>query len=230
MGAALPSQPFYGGPGARVTGCRHAPGWQNARVSSPAPDAPGTPTAPAPRPVLTKKQAQRANQPWIAMVLSVLATLAVALVVVALNPEPPAPARVDRVDVASAAATVPREEGALPALSPEIPEPWYANYARVQRLDGLDTWDVGWVVSDSVFAGLRQTAHADPTWKALRVGTTPAQETVEVDGIAWEYVVPEKSSERHFIADVEGSTIVLTTTGDRAVLEDLARAVAKETR
>lgn len=198
------------------------------RVSSPAPET--APTAPAPRPVLTAKQAQRANQPWTSMVLSVLATLAVVLVVVALNPEPAPPSTEDRVDVAAAAETVPHDDGDLPALSPEVPEPWYANYARLQPLDGIPTWDVGWVVSDSVFAGLRQADHADPTWRALRVGTAPAEEQVEVDGITWDHVVSESPAERHFVADVDGSTVVLTTTGDRSVLEDLARAVAEEIR
>ena len=32
------------------------------------------------------------------------------------------------------------------------------------------------------------------------------------------------------MTEVEDTTVVLTTTGDRAVLEDLARGVAKETR
>lgn len=198
------------------------------RVSSPAPET--APAAPAPRPVLTAKQAQRANQPWIAMLLSVLATLALVLVVVALNPNPAPRAPGDRVDVAEAAATVPHDDGALPALAPEVPEPWYANYARLQPMDGLQTWDVGWVVTDTVFAGLRQTADADPTWLALRVGTAPAEESVDVDGITWQHMERKESAEQHFVAEVDGSIVVLTTTGGREVLEDLARAVAKEIR
>ena len=71
-------------------------------------------------------------------------------------------------------------------------------------------------------------------WLALTTGPLApipvTLTTVQVDGIAWEYVVPEKSKERHFVADVKGSTVVLTTTGGREALEDLAHAVAKETR
>ena len=45
-----------------------------------------TTTPPAPKPRLTEKQAKRAGQSAMAMVLSVLATLAVALMVYFLNP------------------------------------------------------------------------------------------------------------------------------------------------
>lgn len=188
------------------------------------------PSTPAPRPVLTAKQAQRARQPWPAMALSVLVLLVLVGVVMVLNPEPPARPREDRVDVAAAAATVPHDDGVLPALAPEVPEPWYANYARLQTVDGVSTWDVGWVVTDTVFAGLQQADDVDPTWVNLRVDGIPAAETIEIDGIAWDLHTAPQSPERRLVAEVDGTTVVLTTTGDRAVLEDLARGVAKETR
>ena len=164
------------------------------------------------------------------MVLSVLALLAVVAVVLLFNPEPPQRPREDRVDVAAEAATVPRDDGDLPALAPEVPESWYANYARLQTLDGVPTWDVGWVVTDTVFAGLLQAEDADPTWVGLRVDQVPASETIEIDGIEWDLHADPKKPERRLVAEVDGSTVVLTTTGDRAVLEDLAHGVAKETR
>ena len=194
-------------------------------MSSPAPTH-----APAPRPVLTVKQAQRARAPWIAMVLSTLMVLGIAAAVLMMNQSPATPPRADRVDVAAAAATVPQEEGDLPALAPQVPEGWTSNYARLTRLDGLPTWEVGWVVTETVFAGLRQSAEADRTWTTLRVGTAPAVGSVETDGVRWEHFTPQGTDEQHLVTRTEGGTVVLTTTGDRAVLEDLARAVAKEIR
>lgn len=188
------------------------------------------PHAPAPRPVLTAKQAQRARQPWIGMVLSVLALLAIVAVVLILNPEPPERPREDRVDVAAAAATVPHDDGVLPALAPEVPEPWYANFARLQNIDGVQTWDVGWVVTDTVFAGMQQADDVDPTWVNLRVDNVPATEALEIDGLTWDLHAAPQTPERRLVTEVDGTTVVLTTTGDRAVLEDLARGVAKETR
>ena len=194
-------------------------------MSSPAPTH-----APAPRPVLTVKQAQRARAPWIAMVLSTLMVLGIAAAVLMMNQSPATPPRADRVDVAAAAATVPQEEGDLPALAPQVPEGWTSNYARLTRLDGLPTWEVGWVVTETVFAGLRQSAEADRTWTTLRVGTAPAVGSVETDGVTWEQFTPQGTDEQHLVTRTEGGTVVLTTTGDRAVLEDLARAVTKEIR
>lgn len=199
-------------------------------VSSTHPTDPTDPNAPAPRPVLTAKQAQRARQPWIGMVLSVVALLALVAVVLILNPEPPQRPREDRVDVAAAAATVPHDDGVLPALAPEVPESWYANFARLQTMDGVSMWDVGWVVTDTVFAGMQQAHDVDPTWVTLRVDSVPATETLEIDGLAWDLHADPRASEKRLVTEVEDTTVVLTTTGDRAVLEDLARGVAKETR
>ena len=102
------------------------------------------------------------------MVLSLVALLAIVAVVLLLNPEPPQRPREDRVDVAAEAATVPHDDGDLPALAPEVPESWYANSARLQKLDGVSTWDVGWVVTDTVFAGLQQAEDGGTLWFLTR--------------------------------------------------------------
>ncbi|MDY6055350.1 DUF4245 domain-containing protein [Micrococcus sp.] len=201
-------------------------------MSTPAPEADGhaaRPLAPAPRPVLTAKQSMRARQPWIAMVLSALAVMGVVLALGVLHPSPAQPPLEDRVDVADAAGTVPRGAG-LPALAPDVPEGWTSSYARLVPLDGVQTWDVGWVVTPSVFAGLHQADDADPTWVGLRVGTAPAVGTREVDGIVWSHHAPRDSRDQHLVAEVDGTTVVLTSNGGLPVLEDLARAVAKETQ
>ena len=109
-------------------------------------------------------------------------------------------------------------------------ESWYANFARLQTMDGVSTWDVGWVVTDTVFAGMQQAHDVDPTWVTLRVDSVPATETLEIDGLAWDLHADPRASEKRLVTEVEDTTVVLTTTGDRAVLEDLARGVAKETR
>ena len=79
---------------------------------------------------------------------------------------------------------MPQEEGDLPALAPQVPEGWTSNYARLTRLDGLPTWEVGWVVTETVFAGLRQSAEADRTAAEARrdaAVTELAETRVEVE-------------------------------------------------
>ena len=78
------------------------------------------------------------------------------------------------------------------------------------------------MVTDTVFAGLQQAEDVDPTWVSLRVDQVPTSETIEIDGIAWDLHADPKKPERRLVAEVDGSTVVLTTTGDHAVLEDLA--------
>lgn len=182
----------------------------------------------APRPVLTEKQAKRATSSSMAMLLSTLFLLAVVAAFLLLSPEPPAPERQDRVDVAAAAAQL-RSAEDVPAVAPEVPEGWTSTFARWTTKDGVSSWNVGWVVTDDVFAGLDQAAEANPTWTAMRVKQAPATDPVEAGGVTWTPHDPE-GKDLFWVGEVDGSTVVLTTTGDETVLRQLADAVAEASR
>ncbi|MDO5635367.1 MAG: DUF4245 domain-containing protein [Micrococcus sp.] len=192
----------------------------------PTPDAATETPEAAPRPVLTAKQAQRASSSSIAMVLAVLATLGIAVGMMMFAPPPATPPREDRVNVTQEAAIVADIEE-LDTLTPTVPESWYANYARWSVSDGVGAWDIGWVVSDDVFAGLTQTDEANPTWLSQKVGPVGTGEAKEIDGLTWQ---PHRqgAGPLHYVGEVHGSTVILTTTGAESVLDDLARAVAAE--
>lgn len=178
----------------------------------------------APRPVLTEKQAKRATSSAVAMLLSTLFLLAVVAAFLLLSPSPPEPTRQDRVDVAATAEQVRATEHA-PAVSPEVPAEWTSSFARWTTQDGVSSWNVGWVVSDDVFAGLQQAADANPTWTALRVKQAPAGDPVQAGGVTWTPHDPD-GKDLFWVGEVGGSTVVLTTTGDESVLRTLAEAVA----
>jgi len=198
---------------------RHVPG--DGRAEGPGLQA-------APRPVLTEKQAKRATSSSMAMLLSTLFLLAVVAAFLLLSPEPPAPERQDRVDVAAAAEQV-RSAEDVPAVAPEVPEGWTSNFARWTTKDGVSSWNVGWVVSDDVFAGLEQAADANPTWTAMRVKQAPASDPVEAGGVTWTPHDPE-GKDLFWVGEVDGSTVVLTTTGDESVVRRLAEAVMEASR
>lgn len=209
----------------RTDDAHPAPADRPSRVDGPA-GAPGLEAAP--RPVLTEKQAKRATSSAVAMLLSTLFLMAVVAGFLLLSPSPPEAAREDRVDVAAAAEQVRTGED-VPAVAPQVPEGWTSNFARWTTKDGVSSWNVGWVVSEDVFAGLEQAEDANPTWTAMRVKHAPAGDPVLAGGVSWTPHDPE-GKDLFWVGEVDGSTVVLTTTGDDSVLRELAEAVTTASR
>ncbi|OFR90867.1 hypothetical protein HMPREF2863_06000 [Micrococcus sp. HMSC067E09] len=178
--------------------------------------------------MLTEKQAKRATSSSVAMLLSTLFLMAVVAAFLLLAPPPPAPERQDRIDVAETAEQIRAAEG-VPAVAPDVPEGWTSNYARWTTRDGVSSWDVGWVVSDDVFAGLEQAAEANPTWTAMRVKQSPAGDPVDVGGVSWTPHDPE-GKDLFWVGEVDGTTVVLTVTGDESVMRELAESVTAAAR
>ncbi|MBB4734614.1 hypothetical protein HDA30_000122 [Micrococcus cohnii] len=184
--------------------------------------SPGESLPPAPPPRLTPKQAKRASSSSVAMLLCVLATLGISAALMLLQPRPAEAPRQDRVDVAAEAETV-RSGGGLDALAPAVPDKWDSSYARTRVTDGVPVWEAGWVVTDDVFAGLTQTDQSNPTWLSQETGNPVPGGEQSVGGVRWQ--PREAGHERHWVGEVDGDTVILTTTGDEDVLHELARAV-----
>lgn len=184
-----------------------------------------TTTSPAPKPRLTEKQAKRAGQSAMAMVLSVLATLAVALMVYFLNPGSTAETYERPVDV-DAVATQATAGLDYTALSPEVPEDWRATYARLRSggADQVPAWEAGYVTGQEEFVGLTQTDQSNPTWLSQTVKGAPNAGQVSVDGIAWALHEPAEG-DRHLVGELEGTTVVISGSGELSDLEAMATAL-----
>ncbi|WP_431861927.1 DUF4245 domain-containing protein [Micrococcus terreus] len=184
-----------------------------------------TTTPPAPKPQLTEKQAKRAGQSALAMVLSVLATLAVALMVYFLNPGSTAETYERPVDV-DAVATQATAGLDYTALSPEVPEDWRATYARLRSgsADQVPAWEAGYVTGQEEFVGLTQTDQSNPTWLSQTVKGAPNAGQVSVDGIAWALHEPAEG-DRHLVGELEGTTVVISGSGELSDLEAMATAL-----
>lgn len=184
-----------------------------------------TTISPAPKPRLTEKQAKRAGQSAMAMVLSVLATLAVALMVYFLNPGSTAETYERPVDV-DAVATQATAGLDYTALSPEVPEGWRATYARLRSggADQVPAWEAGYVTGQEEFVGLTQTDQSNPTWLSQTVKGAPNAGQVSVDGIAWALHEPAEG-DRHLVGELEGTTVVISGSGELSDLEAMATAL-----
>ncbi|WMY79612.1 DUF4245 domain-containing protein [Citricoccus sp. I39-566] len=184
--------------------------------------------SPAPKPRLTQSQAKRAGQSSRAMVLSVLATLAIALVVVLLNPVNAERDYESTVDVAATAEQATATAG-FTAVAPAVPEGWSANYARwnAAGTDQVEFWEAGYLTAEEDFAGFKQTAQSNPTWLSQQMDNAPATGTRSVDGTRWDLYEPA-DGDRHLVAEVGGTTVLVSGSGDLEDLDILASAIQQD--
>jgi hypothetical protein len=174
------------------------------------------------KPVLTPKQAKRANQSLKGMIISVLLTVAVAVPVILINPPDKAEnfrAPVNVADVASQAAA----DADFTPWAPSLPEGDYVNFARwiTGNVDGIKYWEFGVVTKDDEFVWVRQTAGSNPSWLAAVTENASPAGTHAVDGTDWE--LRTKDKDQVLISTRGTSTIVLSSDSGIDTLDKLAR-------
>lgn len=162
------------------------------------------------------------------MVLSVLATLAIALVVVLLNPRNADQAYDPQVDVPTTAEQATATAG-FTATAPAVPADWTANYARWNGAgtDQVEYWEAGYLTAEEDFAGFKQTTQANPTWLSQQMDNAPATGTRAVNGTQWELYEPA-DGDRHLVGEVDGTTIMVSSSGDLDDLDTLASAIQQD--
>ncbi|CEA07465.1 hypothetical protein BN1051_00779 [Arthrobacter saudimassiliensis] len=198
---------------------------------APSPAVPAGPETAGPAdapvtPVLTAKQAKRANATVIGMLISTGLTLALVLGAVMLNPAPQG--KRPGADVAAIAAEAEDIAGYAP-LAPELPEGWSANYARWNNgsTDGVAHWEVGWLSPTEEFIRMSQTSQANPTWVAqMAEQAAPAGERT-AGGHTWE-LRDGTDGDAHLIGEFDGTTVILSGAADLAEFDVLAGAVAAD--
>ncbi|MCQ1947790.1 DUF4245 domain-containing protein [Arthrobacter sp. zg-Y1171] len=179
-------------------------------------------------PVLTAKQAKRANATVIGMLIATGLTLALCLVPVLLNPAPKMQAR--NVDVAAAANQAAGDAGYQP-LALELPDGWSANYARwnAGTNNGVPNWEVGYVTPDTEFISLTQTNAANPTWIYEHSGDSTVSGERPAGGVTWE-LRDSSNADSTLVAEIDGQTVILTGSADLAEFDVLADHVVRELR
>ena len=156
---------------------------------------------------------------------SVLATLAVALMVYFLNPGSTEETFDRPVDVDAVAA---QASAGLDytALSPDVPQDWTATFARLRSggADQVPAWEAGYVTAQEQFVGITQTDQSNPTWLSQAVKGAPNAGQVAVAGTSWDLHEPVEG-DRHLVGELDGTTVVITGSGELSDLEQMATAV-----
>ncbi|MCC9146102.1 MULTISPECIES: DUF4245 domain-containing protein [unclassified Arthrobacter] len=179
-------------------------------------------------PVLTAKQAKRANATVMGMLIATGLTLALCLVPVLLNPAPKMQAR--DVDVAAAANQAAGDAGYVP-LALELPDGWTANYARwnAGTNDGVPNWEVGYLTPETEFISLTQTNAANPTWIFQHTGDSTVSGERQSGGVTWE-LRDSSNGEATLVTEIEGQTLLLSGSADLAEFDVLAEHAVQDLR
>ncbi|MCG2620603.1 DUF4245 domain-containing protein [Arthrobacter sp. I2-34] len=187
--------------------------------------------APAPdglpfKPVLTAKQAKRANQTIKGMVISVLLTVAVVIPVVLLNPGSKPETYHRNIDVPAVALEAKAAAGYLPVV-PAMPEGWSANYARWTTGGSAQVaaWEAGYLTPGGHHIALTQTDKANPTWLADATGQAPVTGQRRIGGADWQ-LRDSGSGSKSLVLEESGYTIVLAGGADLDEFDALGTAVA----
>lgn len=191
-----------------------------------------------PKPQFTKKQIGRITQPAFAMLLSLIVTLAVVIPIILINPSNQNNDYDPQIDVAQAA-----QEGSaatpVTLLAPEVPEEWYASFARWRHDNAAEIsyWEVGYVTAEKEFLGVTQAIEPNASWLHDYTQEGTSEGTVMAAGYPWEASV--KDDNTFWVLNSEGTdlpgaddgrpqTIILTSSGTEEQLKSLAEATIAE--
>jgi hypothetical protein len=156
--------------------------------------APATPaTRPPGDPVPNRRRAQTAA----ALIGATLASLAIVafLILVVVRPDQGLPARTDWHAAAAEAEASSGLEWTI--LDPELSEGWSANYARVDQVEDVTTWEIGFLTPEDEFIELSQEYGTQYDWTADAI--------VEAGGREW------STWDRRGQEDVGNSAYVMAT-------------------
>ncbi|MHA7277297.1 DUF4245 domain-containing protein [Arthrobacter sp. Hz1] len=179
-------------------------------------------------PVLTPKQAKRANSTVIGMLIAIAATFGLVLPVLLLNPTHTAETYARDIDVQNVSAEAAEIAGYTP-LAPELPAGWTSNFARWNAggSDGVPFWEVGYLTPERQFIQLTQTDSANPTWTAQRLDDAQVSGQRTIKTVDWE-LLDSSSGDSFLTTEVDDFTLILNGTADLAEFDVLGTAILEE--
>lgn len=146
----------------------------------------------------------RASQTTINLVLSIAASLAVvlALVLVVVRPDQPAREPIDYALIAEQS----QDQVDAPLATPTVPADWAANAARLESVDGVETWYIGFITGSEQFIALNQGIDANETWQSNLLESARETGTMTIAGTEWTVF------DRRDVDDPGNIAFALTTT------------------
>jgi hypothetical protein len=191
---------------------------------------PETPEETAARKAQTSRL-HRANQTTLNLVAALVVCLGVVLliVLVVVRPAPEPREPIDYAGIAQQAQPGVEE----PLVSPELPDGWSANSAKMETTAGVTSWYIGLITPSTQFIGVRQGIDANPTWLANQLDFSRGSGAIDIDGVTWQLYDNRDRDDAGNLAYVMtaedgASTVVLFGTAPDSEFETLAASVSAE--
>lgn len=174
----------------------------------------------------------RAKQTVRNLILSLLVSLGLVIALVLGVPRDDSN-RINPVDYQQIALEAEGSIGA-PILSPEVPEDWYANSARLENELEVQSWYVGFVTDDNQFIALTQAFESNPSWLALTLQGNWQDGEVVVEGRTWQIwptlrpQTPRGTKEYAMVHEYGQSAVVIFGTAEESDFLIVAEAISKQ--
>ena len=127
---------------------------------------------------------RRAKQTVRNLIFSMVATLGLVVLLVLGVPRDDSN-RIAAVDYMQIAAEAEASLG-FEVLTPQVPDSWWSNAARLESDLGVQSWYIGFVTEDNQFIGLSQGFEVNPSWTALTLQGNWLEDETVVAGRTWE--------------------------------------------
>ncbi len=127
---------------------------------------------------------RRAKQTVRNLIFSMVATLGLVILLVLGVPRDDSN-RIAAVDYVQIAAEAEASLG-FEVLTPQVPDSWWSNAARLENDLGVQSWYIGFVTEDNQFIGLSQGFEVNPSWTALTLQGNWLEDETEIAGRTWE--------------------------------------------
>lgn len=176
------------------------------------------------KPVLTKKQAQRANSTVIGMLIAIGLSLLLVLPVLLLVPQKNQDTFQRNVNVSAVASQA--AVGTFRPAAPSLPEGFHSNHADYSAGGSakVQTWTVGYVTPSNTYLQFVQTDKANPTWLAQQVNG-PKLESRSIGGTSWDIYATGKD-EQTWVNVRHGNTYLVSGQASDEDKTTLATALA----
>lgn len=176
-------------------------------------------------PVLTKKQAQRANSSVVGMLIALGISLLLILPVMLLVPQKKTETFERRVNVAAVATQAGHSMGFKPA-APALGEDYPSNHADMSAggQSKVPTWTVGYITPSKTYLQFIQTNKANDTWVAQTVNG-PKVDSRTIEGLTWDVYTSSKN-EQTWVSVREGNTYLISGEASDEDKAKLAAALA----
>ena len=175
---------------------------------------------------------RRAKQTVRNLIFSMVATLGLVVLLVLGVPRDDSN-RIAAVDYVQIAAEAEASLG-FEVLTPQVPESWWSNAARLENDLGVQSWYIGFVTEDNQFIGLTQGFEVNPSWTALTLQGNWFEDETEIAGRTWEIWPtltpsnPPGTKEYAMLHSFGDSAVVIYGTASREDFNLLAELLSKE--